>query len=474
MNQPNAVSTALVEIRKNLMSPEMKKRLAAVLGGKIDVDRFSQVAMVAISKNTDLTLADRASLFTSCMECAADGLLPNGKDAALVVFNTNVGTQAKPEWKKLVQYLPMVRGIYKVAERTGTVRMFNARVVHQQDEFHREYGFEPVLRHVPAAADPGKAIGAYSVLIKTDGTRDFEYMTRDEIEVVRGRAKSSNSPAWQHHYEEMMKKVVIHRHAKRLDLTPELEQVVNRIEQDYDFDNSDFDDAPAKVGDGKAPRAEDFAKAEPEPEPEDYELFDEVGELVGSHTARVWVEQFQAIIQNFGNAKSAKRLEAAWIANETTRERLAGEGMDEYVTEVRTYYERWKAALAGTPVAEAKDARKDAPRQQRVKAASANPGPAAAPTEPIDDDTFPGDRPSANAPAAPEASDGDDEPAWIAVFRSRLPQVATEKALDSFEKATFGDPLGLLAKENPAKHKELMALVEARRKRIRADIPGGK
>ena len=466
-NQPNAVKNALVEIRDTLMSPEMKHRLGAVLGSRIDPEKFAQVAMVAISKNQDLIKADRASLFTSCMECAADGLLPNGKDAALVVFNTKVKEDGREVWKQIVQYLPMVRGIYKVAQRTGAARVLNARVVKAGDVFRYAYGFEPVLEHVPAA-NPGTMTHVYAVVIKPDGSRDLEVMTKADVEAVRARAKSPDSPAWKYHFEEMAKKTIVHRLAKRLDLTPEMQQIVDRIETDYDFDNEEFADEPARVT-GNAPRAEDFAQAEPEPEPEDYELFDEVGELVGRHTARVWVEQFQALLQNFGNGKSLKRLESAWVANESARERLAGEGMAEYVTEVRTYYERWKAALAGTPVAEARGEKKAPPAHRDPKPPSADPEPAAATTGAKYDDTFPGDLPSAQEPdATPE-----EEP-WIAAFRSRLPQVKTEKALDSFTKATFGAPLDALAKANPAMHKELMKLADAQRKHIRADTPGGK
>lgn len=469
MNQPNAVSTALVEIRNTLMSVEMKHRLAAVLGNRIDPEKFAQVAMVAISKNPDLVLADRASLFTSCMECAADALLPNGKDAALVVFNTKVKRGGQDVWEKLVQYLPMVRGIYKVAQRSGAAKMLNARVVRKGDVFHYAYGFEPTLEHVPSNDESAPMISVYAVVIKPDGTRDLEVMTKADVDLVRSRAKSPDSPAWKYHYDEMSKKTVIHRIAKRLDLTPEMQQVIDHVEKDYDFDNEEFNDAPAQVGNGTAPRAEDFSKAEPEPEPEDYELFDEVGELTGAHTARVWVETFQAMLQQFGTAKSLKRLEAAWLANETTRERLAGEGMAEYVTEVRTYYERWKAALAGKPVTETQETKKAAPRQQEPKPASVDPEPAAATTDPVDDDTFPGDRPSASDPSAEQS--GEEAP-WISTFRSRLPQIKTEKALDSLTKATFGAPLDALAKDNRPKWDELMALAEAQRKHLKRATDG--
>lgn len=457
--QPNAVSTALVEIRNTLMSVEMKHRLAAVLGNLINPEKFAQVAMVAISKNPDLIKADRSSLFTSCMECAGDGLLPNGKEAALIAYGQKV------------QYQPMVRGVYRVVRRTGKYRIFNAHCVYMKDQYHEEKGMNPNLVHVPADEPRGEFRKVYAVSVTNEGVGDFESMTRDEVERVRKMSKAPNSPAWTNSWEEMAKKTAVHRLAKRMDLSPEAQRVIDRIEQEYDFDNEELADSPAQVGNGNAPRAEDFAKAEPEPEPEDYELFDEVGELVGSHTARVWVETFQAMLQQFGAAKSLKRLEAAWVANETTRERLAGEGMAEYVTEVRTYYERWKAALAGKPVTEAQETKKADPRQQEPKPASVDPEPAAATTAPVDDDTFPGDRPSASAAPETAQAAGEEAP-WIAAFRSRLPQVKTEKALESLLGATFGDPLRVMAKDNPAKHKELMSLAEAQRKHIKRAADG--
>lgn len=453
--QPNAVQTALDTIRNSLLSKEMKHKLADVLPSTIKPEKFAQVAMVAISKNPRLLQADRGSLFTACMEAAQDGLLPNGKHAALVPFNTNVGTKQKPEWKTLVSYMPMVRGVYAVAQRVGAVRLFNARLVFPQDKFRYAYGFEPFVEHEPGL-ETGVPTHVYAVVVKPDGTRDLEVMTKEQVEEVRARAKEPNSPAWTHHYGEMMKKTVVHRIAKRLDLAPEVQQIIDRLESEYDFDNEEFD-TPVQVGDGAAPRAEDFAAAEAAAiDPEDYELFDEVGELVGRHTSRVWVEQFQAMMQAFGNAKSLKRLEAAWTANETTLERMAGEGLTDYLTEVRTYYERWKAALTASPVAQ--DARKEGPGKEEPEKPSAHPEGAKKTTAEVEDDTFPGDLPSKE-----QTPPTDAEPDWIKTFRTRLDQVKTEKALDSLTKATFKNPLDALAKSDRPKWEELQYLVDARR-----------
>ena len=463
--QPNAVKNALVEIRDTLMSPEMKHRLGAVLGSRIDPEKFAQVAMVAISKNQDLIKADRASLFTSCMECAADGLLPNGKDAALVVFNTKVKEDGREVWKQIVQYLPMVRGIYKVAQRTGAARVLNARVVKAGDVFRYAYGFEPVLEHVPAA-NPGTMTHVYAVVIKPDGSRDLEVMTKADVEAVRARAKSPDSPAWKYHFEEMAKKTIVHRLAKRLDLTPEMQQIVDRIETDYDFDADELEESPRQVGAEGAPRAENFAGAVQADAAtvDDYEFYGPDGTMVSHHTTAVWAERFMEHMKLLGEDAALSDLDALWRANQGTVERLSGEGDRDTVSEVRTYYERWRAGLAKKPANAPRGEKKDAAPQQEPKPSSADPGPSAPTTGPVDDDTFPGDRPSASD-AAPE---DENEAPWIVTFRERLPKVKTEKALDSFTKATFGAPLAELHKSDRPKWDELMGLVGAQRDRIRA------
>lgn len=444
--QPNAVKNALVEIRTTLMSPEMKHRLASVLGNRIDPDKFAQVAMIAISKNPDLVNADRSSLFTSCMECAADGLLPNGKDAALVVFNTKLKEGGKEVWKHLVQYLPMVRGIYKVAQRVGAARLFNARVVYEKDEFHYEYGFEPMLKHVPATGTAGPMVAVYAAVVKPDGTRDLEVMSKADVEAVRARAKSPDSPAWKYHFDEMAKKTVVHRISKRLDLTPELQQVIDRIEADYDYIDGDAAEEPASVT-GAAPRAEDFAQ--PEAEPSDYELYDEVGACVSTHTSREWAEELTRSIAGFGKANAPDQIERVWAANQGTLERLRTEGLDEYAADVTSYCERWKAALSPkAPVTE--------------------------PPEPQDERKAPPAETPQGPDAHPETSqttEGDGEPAWVSTFRERLSQVKTEKALDSLTKATFKAPLDALAKSDRPKWDLLMGLVDGHRDHLRQQAP---
>lgn len=60
--------------------------------------------------------------------------------------------------------------------------------------------------------------GVIGMCIFEDGDLDFEYMSKEQLEKVRGQSKARNSLAWGTFTEEMYKKVVIRRLCKRITL----------------------------------------------------------------------------------------------------------------------------------------------------------------------------------------------------------------------------------------------------------------
>jgi len=57
-----------------------------------------------------------------------------------------------------------------------------------------------------------------------DGGYDFEWMWRREIDAIRRSSKAAGDGPWVTHYEEMAKKTVIRRLAKRLPLSIEFQR----------------------------------------------------------------------------------------------------------------------------------------------------------------------------------------------------------------------------------------------------------
>src|SRR5687768_10957847 len=82
---------------------KMEGQFKMVLPPQISPEKFIRVAQTAIQTNSLLQQANKQSLYAAVMKCATDGLIPDGREAAIVTFNSKAGLQA--------QYMPMVGGI---------------------------------------------------------------------------------------------------------------------------------------------------------------------------------------------------------------------------------------------------------------------------------------------------------------------------------------------------------------------------
>jgi recombination protein RecT len=153
------------------MAPEFK----AALPEHVSVEKFTRVAMTAIQNTPALVNADRRSLFGAFVRLAQDGLLPDGREAAVVMF----GNKA--------QAMPMIAGILKKVRQSGDVAKISAYVVHENDQFTVRYGFDEDVEHIPPPLNKprGEAIGAYATAVLKDGSKLLEVMSLEEIEKVR-------------------------------------------------------------------------------------------------------------------------------------------------------------------------------------------------------------------------------------------------------------------------------------------------
>ena len=205
-------------IRQNLeqMAPQFK----AALPAHITVEKFSRVAMTAIQNNPDLQNADRASLFGSIVRLAQDGLLPDGREAAIVMF----GGKA--------QAMPMIAGVLKKIRQSGDVAKVSAQVVHELDEFVWSLGFDEDVTHNPPPLDKprGKVIGAYATAVLKDGSRLLEVMSLEEINQVRNVSRAKGNGPWVQWFGEMARKTVMRRLSKRLPMSTDIEDFVERDE----------------------------------------------------------------------------------------------------------------------------------------------------------------------------------------------------------------------------------------------------
>lgn len=268
-------STALVEVREGLakLEPEFKSALPA----HIPPAKFLRTAQTALNMNPDIADCDRRSIYGAIMKAAQDGLVLDGREAALVRFRTKAGDQC--------QYMPMVAGILKKARNSGEISTIAAHVVYSNDVFSYTLGDDEKIEHKPnLSGDRGKPIIVYAVATLKDGGKQRAIMTVAEIERVRAVSRAKDGGPWTTWWDEMAKKTVIRRLAKYLPSSSdrdedEFQRTVERDDDLYQHEPEAPEpaaEAPAtparrrtrasQVIDAKANEPEPPLPAEPEPE----------------------------------------------------------------------------------------------------------------------------------------------------------------------------------------------------------------
>lgn len=230
--QPITKLTPMEAVRSSLT--KMEREFANALPPQIPPQKFIRTTVTAVQMNPDLLDADRRSLFAACMKAAQDGLLLDGREAALVVFRTKSGP--------MVQYMPMIGGLLKKMRNSGEIASFSAHVAHENDQFVYELGDEERIVHKPAMGDRGRAIAAYAIGKTKDGATYREVMSFDEIEQVRAVSRASGAGPWTQWWGEMARKTVSRRLLKRMPSSADLDAVL-----EHDNETNELGAPPAEV-----------------------------------------------------------------------------------------------------------------------------------------------------------------------------------------------------------------------------------
>lgn len=227
----------LAEVCTTIASDEFGNKIAQALPPNITLDRFTRVTLTAVQQNPELITADRQSLYNSVIRCAQDGLIPDGREAALVLF--------KVKGEQKVQYLPMIFGLRKKAAEHGF--SLAAYVVYENDEFDYTLGVAPSITHRPPklGEERGDAIGAYAVgTDKRTGEHYLEVMSLHDIEQVRAvsRAATNEYGPWVKWWDEQARKTVAKRLFKQLPLgalDESTDRVLSAIDAEYELAPAD-------------------------------------------------------------------------------------------------------------------------------------------------------------------------------------------------------------------------------------------
>lgn len=210
--------------------------IKALLPTSVSIDAFNRAANIAIKQTPGLEQAEADSVFNSLSKCASDGLIPDGKEAAIVVFSKNLGNRQSPKWVKAAQYMPMVDGVLKRARMSGQVSTIAAKAVHDNDEFQYwvdEHGEH--FKHTPAFGNRGNLKLVYA-FARVSGELVFEAMDLNDINRVKAASKGSDYGPWKDWFDRMALKSALHRLARRLPNASEMVQMLE-IGQTMNFNH---------------------------------------------------------------------------------------------------------------------------------------------------------------------------------------------------------------------------------------------
>jgi recombination protein RecT len=190
--------TAQDEICQALTKAEPTFKMS--LPPQIPSAKFIRIAQTAIRQNPNLADLDRQSLYAAFHKCAADGLLPDGREAAIVPFG------------KIATYMPMIQGICKKARNSGEIKTINAQVVYANDVYKHwldEKGEH--FKHVPARRDRGEVVLVYAFAQTKDEGVFFEELSLDDLKAIEGQSRQKGGP-WNGPFRtEMMRKSALRR-----------------------------------------------------------------------------------------------------------------------------------------------------------------------------------------------------------------------------------------------------------------------
>lgn len=232
MNQPaERVATPLAQVIK---APAFQADLKAQLPPDMSADRFTATLLAALRHNPALLDVDRPSFYNAVLKAAAEGLLPDGVEGVINIYNAKV-SKNPDRWEKQAQWQRMVGGIIKQYAKAKinayAVSIYaNDNINAWLDGDGQHIEIKPML-----FGERGDRIGAVAVAKMPDGTVRFEAMNIEDLAKVRNASKSKDSGPWVAWPDRMEQKAALHRLRKRVAiLDPVAEELLQKLDDEFE------------------------------------------------------------------------------------------------------------------------------------------------------------------------------------------------------------------------------------------------
>lgn len=171
--------------------------------------RFVQNALTLVNDHPELQKYSQTQLMAGMLKGAYLGLDFYNKECYLVPYGNQLNYQTD------------YRGAKKLAKKYSirAIKDIYAKLIREGDVFEEEIvAGQQIFNFKPKLLNDGKIIGAFAVVLYSDGGMGYDVMSLADLENTRKQSKASNSPAWKNFTGEMYKKTVLHRLCKHIEL----------------------------------------------------------------------------------------------------------------------------------------------------------------------------------------------------------------------------------------------------------------
>jgi recombination protein RecT len=192
-------------VRLSATLGKFREKLSQALpkGRNVDQEISSVIATVAAS--IPLQRCTSESIALAAYDAATLGLPVNKLGLAYLV---PFGQEAKLQ----IGY----RGYIQLVIESGFVLDVNAECVYSKDKFKYILGSNPSIFHEPNLGQRGNFIAVYAIARLSNGLLKHVVMSKEQVEHIKSKSKSSSNGPWVTDYDEMAKKTVIKRLCKLL------------------------------------------------------------------------------------------------------------------------------------------------------------------------------------------------------------------------------------------------------------------
>lgn len=227
-------STALTPIKQICNTIKMMGDKIHLPAG-LSVDRFLTTASQGVQMHKDkdrLASADRSSLYQAIQKAASDGLVLDGREAALVVFGNEV------------QYMPMTQGLIKLARNSGEIANITSAVVYEKDKFTYKIGIDETPIHEADwfSEDRGAPVGAWALVTLTNGEKIPAILPKSKILKIASKGKNGYQydPEKGFAFDEWWKKTAVKNVLKYAPKSTQLEKILAE-DNETEFNDGDME-----------------------------------------------------------------------------------------------------------------------------------------------------------------------------------------------------------------------------------------